>query len=294
MLLRQTEKLPDHPAIDAMEADMAATIMLDSHVAAIRAVRAAIPDIVQAASAMTDCISSGGKLIYVAAGSSGLMALADACELPGTFGIPHAQLCLRMAGGVPIDGHMPGQTEDDITEAEVIAAQIAKIDCVIAISASGSTPYPVAIAEMAKARGATVIGIANNPATPLLNIADIAICAPTSAEVLAGSTRLGAGTSQKVVLNMMSTLMGVQLGHVYRGRMVNLIADNKKLLIRAVGIVRDLTRAPDHIASEALETAKGNVKLAILIASGFDPDAASDALDRHKGHLGPCLKKTTT
>ena len=294
MLLRQTENLPDHPALDTLDADMAVTMMLDSHVAAVRAARTAIPDVVTAADAMAACISSGGTLIYAAAGSSGLMALADMCELPGTFGIPHTQLRLHMAGGVPVDGHMPGQTEDDTVEADIVAAQITKNDCVIALSASGSTPYSVAVAEMAKARGATVIGIANNPDTPLLNVADIAICIPTSAEVLAGSTRLGAGTSQKVALNMMSTLMGVQLGHIYQGRMVNLIADNAKLQVRAAGIVRDITNVPDHTAAEALAAAKGNVKLAILIASGFDAAAAASALVEHKGHLGPCLKNTTT
>lgn len=289
MLLRRTEQLPDHPPIDTLDAEMAAMIMLDSQVAAVRSVQDAMPAINQAARILADCIASGGTLIYVAAGSSGLMALADVCELPGTFGIPSAQLRLHMAGGVPVDGKMPGKTEDDTADADQIAAQIRKNDCVIALSASGSTPYPVAIAEMAVARGAPVIGIANNAGTPLLRIADIAICLATPPEVLAGSTRLGAGTAQKVVLNMMSTLMGVHLGHVYCGRMVNLIADNTKLRTRAVGIVRDTTGVTDRAAEAALEMADGHVKLAILIASGMDTTAAQVALTKTKGHLGLCL-----
>tara|TARA_R110000787_G_scaffold186796_1_gene298585 strand:- start:22 stop:909 length:888 start_codon:yes stop_codon:yes gene_type:complete len=289
MPLRQTENLPDHPAIDAVGPDMAADMMLDGQVAAVRAVAGARAAITQAAKAMADRVASGGTLIYAAAGSSGLMALADVCELPATFGIPTNQLRLHMAGGVPTGGHMPGQTEDDTAEADKIAAAITKNDCLIALSASGSTPYPVAIAQKTAARGAMVIGIANNPDTPLLNAADIAICIQTPPEVLAGSTRLGAGTAQKVVLNMMSTLMGVHLGHVYQGRMVNLIADNAKLQTRAAAIVCDITRVPLDKARVALETAQGNVKLAVLIASGFDPIQAHEALTEHKGHLGPCL-----
>lgn len=289
MLQRQTEQLPDHPTIDAIDAETAAMIMLDSQIAAVQSLKGAMPTINKAAHLMADCIGAGGTLIYVAAGSSGLMALADVCELPGTFGIPSDQLRLHMAGGIPTDGKMPGQTEDDTDNANQISAQIKENDCVIALSASGSTPYPVAIAEMAAARGASVIGIANNADTPLLNIATIAICLPTPPEVLAGSTRLGAGTAQKVALNTMSTLMGVHLGHIYRGRMVNLIADNAKLRERAADIVRDITDVTDHAAKAALEKADGHVKLAVLIASGMDTAAAQTILIKTKGHLGPCL-----
>jgi len=291
MLLRQTENLPDHPAIDAVGPDVAAKMMLDAQVAAVGAIAGASDAITRAAQVMADTITSGGTLIYAAAGSSGLMALADVCELPGTFGIPTDQLRLHMAGGVPADGHMPGQTEDDTDQADAIAADITQNDCLIALSASGSTPFPVAIAEKAAARGASVIGIANNPDTPQLSIADIAVCIHTPPEVLAGSTRLGAGTAQKVALNMMSTLMGLHLGHVYQGRMVNLIADNAKLRERAAGIVRTIADVSDQKAQTALETANGNVKVAILIASGLDPVQAQQALKVHKGHLGPCLAR---
>ncbi len=286
---RRTEQLPDHYAIDTLGAEMAAGMMLEGHIAAVQAARPALPEIGKAASAMADCIENGGTLFYAAAGSSGLMALADVSELPGTFGIDARQLRLHMAGGVPVDACIPGQTEDDIAEATAIAAQINQNDCVITLSASGTTPYPVAIAQKAAARGATVISIANNPDTPLLNAAEIAICIPTPPELLAGSTRLGAGTVQKVALNIMSTLMGVHLGHVYEGRMVNLIADNAKLRNRAVAIVHDITQVSHNSAQAALETARGDVKLAILIAAGFDMAEAQSALQRNKGHLGPCL-----
>ncbi len=291
MQLRQTENLPDHAAIDAVDTAAAVQMMLDGQIAAVRAVAFTQDVIAQAAQVMADTITSGSTLVYVAAGSSGLMALADVCELPGTFGIPSDQLRIHMAGGVPADGKMPGQTEDDTLEADAIAAMITPNDCVLALSASGSTPYPVAIAEKAKARGARVIALANNPDTPLLDIADIAICIPTPAEVLAGSTRLGAGTAQKVALNTMSTLMGVHLGHVYKGRMVNLIADNAKLRIRAAMIVSDVAQVSLAHAHDTLETAQGAVKTAILIAKGFDKVTAQAALLQNNGHLGRCLKQ---
>ncbi len=290
MQLRQTENLPSHDAIDAVDVSLAASMMLEGQIAAVRAVASAQTHITQAAQIMASTIANGGALIYVAAGSSGLMALADVCELPGTFGISSDQLRLHMAGGVPDDGHMPGQTEDDTDAANAIAATINSTDCVIALSASGSTPYPIAIAQKAAARGAKVIAIANNPDTPLLNIADIAVCIPTPPEVLAGSTRLGAGTAQKVALNMMSTLMGVHLGHVYQGRMVNLIADNAKLHARAAAIVSDIAQTSLAYAHDALETAQGNVKRAILIAKGFNDNDAQNALTLNNGHLGRCLK----
>ncbi|MGC1496991.1 MAG: N-acetylmuramic acid 6-phosphate etherase [Sulfitobacter sp.] len=294
MLPHQTESLPDHAAIDAVTPAMAVQMMLNGQVSAMKSVATANLEITQAAALMAATIASGGTLVYAAAGSSGLMALADVCELPGTFGIAPEQLRLHMAGGVPADGHMPGQTEDDTAEADLIASTLSKSDCVIVLSASGTTPYPIAIAQKAAARGAKVIAIANNAATPLLNSADIAICLPTPPEVLAGSTRLGAGTAQKVALNMMSTLMGVQLGHVYRGRMVNLIADNAKLRSRAALIVSDLAQVSLPHAHDALETATGDVKLAILIAKGLDKDSAKAALRINNGHLGPCLNKNET
>ena len=287
MSLPQTEALPDHATIDSVSSSLAAEMILEGQVAAITAVRNASPDIVTAASIMADTIQSGGSLIYTAAGSSALMALADASELSGTFGTPTAQVRFHMAGGVPTDAIMPGDTEDGTDAARAIP--ITASDVAIILSASGSTPYALAAAKTAKTAGARIIAIANNPGAPLFDGVDVAICLRTPPEIVAGSTRLGAGTAQKAALNTMSTLMGVALGHVYQGMMVNVVADNAKLRQRAITMIRQIARVPEAAARSALQSAGGQVKAAILIASGHRPEAAKALLDQHKGHLGPCL-----
>ena len=290
MLLPTTETLPQGDSIDAMSMHDAARLLLDGQQAAVDAVRRCTASISAGADAMASTIQSGKSVIYAAAGSSGLMALADMCELPGTFGIPTTALQIHMAGGVPSEGHMPGDTEDDTASAEIAAQKIAAGDTTIILSASGTTPYALAFAKLAKSNGATVIGVANNAATPLLNLADIAICLETSAEVIAGSTRLGAGTAQKSALNLMSSLMGIKLGHVFKGMMVNVVADNAKLLKRAAGIVAHIADVPEPIGAEALKRAEGHVKTAVLLTMGADLQTAHGLLTKHHGHLGPCIQ----
>lgn len=260
--------------VDAMPADRALQAMLDSQVAAARAVAAALPDIESAASAVAGALAAGHALSYAAAGSSGLMALADACELPGTFGIAQDRIRIFMAGGVPADGRMPGDTEDDTADAAAIAAEMAPGDVAIVVSASGTTPYACAVAEAVAARGNTVIGIANVPGSPLLRTARFPVALPTGPEIVQGSTRLGAGTAQKIALNMMSTLAGTLLGHVHDGMMVNLNPDNIKLRQRAAGIVQSVAGVGSDAAQQALTSASYDTKLAILIAAGAEPGAA--------------------
>lgn len=281
--------MPDGPHIDVRSPCDAVTFMLDGQSAAIDAVRAASEAISSAACIMATAIRSGNCLHYAAAGSSGLMALADASELRGTFGIPTEKIRIHMAGGVPTDGHMPGDTEDDENTVEAMAETISENDVAIVLTASGTTPFALAIAKAAKAKGAVVIGIANNPGTPLLGLADEPICIATPSEVIAGSTRLGAGTAQKATLNLMSTLMGVDLGHVYQGEMVNVIADNAKLVRRAIGIVSRIAGVSEENALVAIAQTQGAIKPAILVASGALPDQAAALLTQYKGHLGPCL-----
>ncbi len=239
---------------------------------------------------MAEAIRQGGTLHYAAAGSSGLMAAADALELGGTFSIPASQLRVHMAGGIPTGVEMPGGTEDETADLERALADLGPKDVLIGVSASGSTPYTVAGATFAKARGATVIGIANNPGSPLLTLADHAVLLATPAEVISGSTRMGAATAQKIALNMLSTLMAIELGHVHDGMMVNLRADNIKLRARAIGIVTRITEVSDETAAQAIEAADGNVKCAILIASGAkDLAEATARLSTTGGKLRPAL-----
>jgi N-acetylmuramic acid 6-phosphate etherase len=260
---------------------------------AAKAVEAAVPAIAEAAELTADCIRKGGRLIYVAAGSSGLMALADALELPGTYGIERDRIKVLLAGGIAGLTKMEGGPEDDedAARAEIAEAGIGPGDCVIALTASGYTPYPMAAVAAARAAGARSIGMSNNRGAKLFERVDVAICLPTPPEVIAGSTRMGAGTAQKIALNMLSTMMAVHLGHVHDGFMVNLVADNLKLRGRAKRIVMAVSEVGEDAAAAALEQAGGAVKTAIILDAGADSVAdAERRLVESSGHLRPALK----
>lgn len=292
MLQPSTEVLhPDGRRLHALPGPMALERLLAAQLAALHSVSAAIPAIDAAAVAAADILGRGGRLAYAGAGSSGLMALADCLELPGTFGIPPARTPILLAGGASSLLHMTGAAEDDPTMglADLDASGIGLGDGVICVSASGGTPYTLAIAEAARARGVLVISIANRTGAPLLAMANHAIVLDTGAELVAGSTRMGAGTAQKVALNMMSVRMAVALGHVHAGQMVNLVADNAKLRRRAAGIVADIAIVSDSTAEAALTATAGSVKAAILVARGLTPLAADAALNASAGQLGPPL-----
>lgn len=276
--------LDQHPLADV------AALLAQGQIDAAAAVRDSAAATSEAAVQMAQTVSDGAILHYVAAGSSGLMAAADAQELGGTFSIPAAQLRIHMAGGLPTGVEMPGGTEDDIAAAEAALAKVSPQDTVIAVSASGTTPYTLAAAEAAKTRGGAVIGIANNADAPLLRMADHPILLRTPPELLSGSTRMGAGTAQKIALNMLSTLMALHLGHIHDGMMVNLRADNIKLRDRARGIVTRIAQVPETAADAALDAAEGEVKPAILIAARqVTAETARTLLEKTGGHLRPAL-----
>lgn len=267
-------------------------ILAAAQVDAAAAVQSAVPEIAAAAKLAAECLTNGGQLVYAAAGSSGMMALADALELPGTYGIARDRIKVLLAGGVNAVLTMPGAAEDDEDEARdaIADAGVGPNDCVIAVTASGTTPYPMAAVEAARARGAKTIGIANNRGAALFDRVDVAICLPTPPEVIAGSTRMGAGTAQKIALNMLSTQMAVHLGHVHDGYMVNLLADNIKLQARARRIVMAVTAVSETKADDALREAQGAVKTAILLAAGAeDARSAARLLADHQDRLRPSL-----
>lgn len=281
---RKTEKLHDDaPGLDARPAIEAAALLAEGQIAAAGALRSALQAIADGATAMAKTISGGGTLHYVAAGSSGLMAAADAQELGGTYSIPAAQLRIHMAGGLPTGVEMPGDTEDATEGLQTDLADVTSGDTIIAVSASGSTPYTMAGVDIAKAKGATIIGIANNAGTPLLMAADHPIFLDTPPELISGSTRMGAGTAQKIALNMLSTLMAIELGHVHDGMMVNLRADNIKLRQRASGIVGRIAGVASDQADAALDAAEGEVKPAILVARGRIPVSDARSILRDTG-----------
>lgn len=276
--------------IDRLAARDALSAMLRSHIRALEAAQDALDDIARAASCVAQALEAGATVYYAAAGSSGLMALSDASELAGTFQIPHRQIRICMAGGVPVDGHMPGHTEDHTQEAEHAARDIVQGDVALVLSASGTTPYALAFAKAARARGATLIGIAKAADAALLRMSDISIALNTAPEVVEGSTRLGAGTAQKAVLNMISTQAGILMGHVYEGLMVNLKPDNAKLRQRAAQIVARIADVTVDEAENTLRVTGYDTKLAVLVAAGAEHTNAQDLLKRHRGQLGACLQ----
>lgn len=281
---------PMGPNLDTRSPEEILEILHHGQIEALAALTGSYPAMAKAASVMADTIRKGGRIVYAAAGSSGMQALADGLEITPTFNIPLSQILVLRAGGLEDMSAPKGYAEDDEDLAAQDATSIMAQDCVIALAASGNTPYTVRIVNIARERGATTIGLANNPDTKLMTQTDIPILLPTPPEVIAGSTRMGAGTAQKVALNMMSSLMGIQLGHVMDGYMVNVLANNEKLLARAAGIVIGLTDCSDDAAQGALLEAKGNPKLAALLVSGVPDVAAAEALlQKHNGHLRAAL-----
>ena len=256
--------------IDRMEDPAALRRMFEIQSEALALLPEAFPAIAEAAKNVARVIGEGGRLIYCGAGSSGLIAVQDGAELPGTFGIDPAQIVFLLAGGLDKAHNLLGHVEDDEAAAfrEVAALGRLSKDVVIAISASGSTPYTCAAARGAKEAGASLIGISNRVGAPLLKLVDVPILVPTPEEAVTGSTRMAAGTIQKCILGLISTLAHTRLGHVYHGEMVNLRADNAKLRRRAVDIVRRATGVTEEKAIRSLEEAGASVKSAILLAEG--------------------------
>ncbi len=268
--------------------------LAEAQIEAAQAVRAAIASIAEAAAVIAEKLGAGGRLVYAAAGSSGLMALADALELPGTFGIARERIIILIAGGEQALRDLAGAPEDDAAGAAAAVEEfgIGPGDCLISLSASGSTPYALGALEAAGRLGAATVAIANNRGAPLLEKADIAILLETPPEVIAGSTRMGAGTAQKIALNMLSTLAAVHLGHVHDGYMVNLFADNAKLRGRAARIVAAVSGCGVEDAARLLDRSGGGVKAAILLAAGAtDAGFAQDILERTGQKLRPALSE---
>ncbi|HYH46589.1 MAG TPA: N-acetylmuramic acid 6-phosphate etherase [Thermoanaerobaculia bacterium] len=292
MPTRRTEtQHRDAKGLHALAPRIALDRLLGGQLDAAAVVASAMPAIEAAARLAARTLEGDGRLGYAGAGSSGLMALADALELAGTFGIPAERTPVLFAGGAAALLAMTGAVEDDDAAAtrDLEAAGLGTGDAVIAVSASGSTPYTLAIAEAARARGVAVVGIANAVGSPLLGTADVAILLDTGPELVAGSTRMCAATAQKIALNMISTLTGLLLGHVYDGYMVNVVADNAKLRDRAARIVGAVSGATEAVARAALDSTGGAVKSAVLVAAGTDQATAESLLAASGGHIGPAL-----
>ena len=292
MAAQTTERLHPHAA-GLHSAPMPDVLkrLLDAQLAAVKSVRQALPALETAADAAGNALQLGHKMAYAGAGSSGLMALADCLELWGTFGIPPDRTPMLFAGGAAALLHMTGAVEDDpaLASADLARAELTKGDVVICVSASGTTPYTLAVAFGAQTAGAQIIALSNVAGSPLLAMADFPVCLDTGPELIAGSTRMGAASAQKVALNMLSVLVGIRLGHVHDGYMVNVVADNAKLMARAAGIVAAIAGVDLATAQTAVQTANGAVKPAVLIALGSTPAQAITQLQTTGGHLSAAM-----
>jgi N-acetylmuramic acid 6-phosphate etherase len=235
----------------------------DESVAA--AVRKTIPEIGQAIDALSERMSRGGRLIYVGAGSSGRYAQIDALECGPTFAMPNDRVFALLAGGQDAFDQSIEDAEDQgsSVEQELHALELAPEDCVVAVAASGRTPYAVSALNYANKVGSLTIAIANNPNSQIGQIAQIAIEVITGPEVLTGSTRLKAGTAQKMVMNILTTVTMSKLGKVRQNLMVDLVANNSKLRDRGVRIIVELTGVSAEVAQKELELANGHVKTAL-------------------------------
>jgi N-acetylmuramic acid 6-phosphate etherase len=289
-----TEDLDPHFIdLDRWTSQEAVTAMIEGQFAAIGAVQGAAASIAAAVDAAVVRLGAGkGRLVYAGAGTSGRVAVQDGVELLPTYSWSWDRLAFAVAGGEIALMRAVENAEDDRDAGRAFVTEYAlgPDDVVIGVAASGKTPYTLAVLEAARAAGALTIAMANNPDTPMLAAAQCAILLDTGSEPVCGSTRMKAGTAQKVALNMFSTALMVKLGGVYKGLMVGMQATNAKLRGRAGKIVKALSNCDDQTAARALEVCKGDIRSAVLLALGID-DAEERAtmLATSRGNLRAAL-----
>jgi N-acetylmuramic acid 6-phosphate etherase len=289
-----TEQVDDrYAAIDTASVAELARLMNEADTMVPAAVHQALPQIVPAIEAVTERLAGGGRLFYIGAGSAGRMGILDAAECGPTFNTSPDLVQAVIAGGgdalrVAVEG-----AEDDLAAGRAIVAarEVTAADAVVGIAASGRTPYVLAAVRAARERGALTIGLSCNRDTPLSAEAQYHIEVLVGPEVIAGSTRLKAGTAQKLVLNMMSTIAMVRLGKTYGNLMVDLRVSNAKLRDRALRIVERVTGASRQDAEAALESAGLDVKVAVVMLDGSSTvDDATRRLAESSGRLREAME----
>jgi len=262
----------------------------DAHIA--RAIARELPAISRAVDGIVDRIRRGGRLLYIGAGTSGRLGVLDASECPPTFGVSPRLVRALIAGGpkairFPVEG-----AEDNRAQAlrDLRKIHFSKNDALVGLAASGTTPYVLAAIDHAKRKGALTIGVTANPSSPLARSAKIAIAPNVGPEVLTGSTRLKAGTAQKMVLNMLSTASMVRLGHAYDNLMIDLTRTNKKLKDRAGRILIEASGRDLSAVEHALRQSEHNLRVAlVMLKRGFSAELARKALYEAGGNLRRAL-----
>ena len=274
--------------LDRMSSLEIVRLINDEDATVAPAVRRALPQIARAIDVIVAGLRHGGSLIYVGAGTSGRIGALDASEIPPTFNTDPRTVQYIMAGGPKALGSSTEASEDDtdLAIAEMKKRKPGKHDIVLGIATSGRTPFTIAAIEYARRRGARTIALSCNRNSPLERAADFAIVTEVGAEVLAGSSRMKAGTAHKMVLNMISTGAMTRLGYVYGNLMVSVWTKNEKLIQRAVGIVEQATGADHETASHALKASGNRTPVAVvMLAAGVSKTHAAAALKKSKGHV---------
>lgn len=282
------QRNPATADIDRVDTEAMLRIINDEDARVAPAVREQIPNIARAVDGIVDRMRRGGRLIYIGAGTSGRLGVLDASECPPTFNTPPGLVVGLIAGGDHALRHAVEHVEDQPDAGAQALRDIALTseDTVVGIAASGRTPFVLGAIAYAREVGALTVGICNTPNARLSAAVDIPIAVVAGPEVVTGSTRLKAGTGQKLVLNMLSTGAMIRLGKTYGNLMVDLQPTNQKLQVRAVGIVRDAAGISDEEAAAALQYAGGNVKAAIVSSLlGISPDDAVRRLDAASGRV---------
>ncbi|MBA4135809.1 MAG: N-acetylmuramic acid 6-phosphate etherase [Opitutus sp.] len=282
-----------HPELDLYTTEQLVGALTDDQVRAAQIVHAVRADLARAVDAAAPRLGRGGRLIYVGAGTSGRLGLLDSVELWPTFSWPKDRAVALLAGGrdalfVAVEG-----AEDNREQgaADLRAVAPTPDDVVIGLAASGATPYVLGALEAARTTGALTIGLANNPNSLVVAAAEIGLTLDTGSEVISGSTRLKAGTAQKIALNTLSSAIMVRLHKVYGNLMVDVMPTNAKLYRRAIALTARATGADEAAAKSALESCRYRVKVAIvMLKRGLDRPAAEAALSAVQGNVRAALK----
>ena len=286
---------PEWSDLDLWSTGDLVRLWADEEASVSRAITAAGASLVAAVDTVAERVAAGGRLIYVGAGTTGRLAWLDAVEVPPTFGSDPSLVQAVVAGGAKAFTSAIEADEDDAATARDALAQLAltAADTVVCCSASGRTPFVLAAAAYAREVGARTIALVNAPGSALAQATDLALEVLTGPEIIAGSSRLKAGTSQKIVLNMLSTLLMVRLGHTYGNLMVGVQADNLKLRARTRRIVEQATGAEPEAVEEMVARTDGDLKLSIVaLLTGDDLPAARARLDRAGGRVRAAIERS--
>jgi len=290
--LRTEQPHPDHPGLDRYDTPALVAALLADQALAAAAVQAAAGSIAQAVDAAVPRLRAGGRIVYVGAGTSGRLGVLDSVELHPTFSWPRERSPALLAGGesamfVAVEG-----AEDDRTQGgvDLMALNPTANDVVLLLAASGATPYALGAAEAARAAGALTVGIVNNPGAPLATATHIGVVLDTGPEVISGSTRLKAGTAQKIALNTFSSSVMVRLNKVHGNLMVDVRASNAKLVRRALALTVRASGASQDAARQALADCGSRVKVAIvMLRAGVSAAEAVRRLDAADGSVHDAL-----